>query len=326
MIVFRKLFFVFLLLALTAGCKNKKKKPSLSGEEPVEISDFIAFFQPLKLPYQLNDSILNKKEKDSLLISYKVFTQFVPDSILTSVFGKGVKPKLYPLGSIPVNGAETYLFVKALATGKKAAYILAFDKKSEFITALPALRSDPATPGTRTITMDRKFIITKNTTRKNKDGTTSEGREVFTLSPESREFTLVMTDALEDRPTELINPIDTFSRKNKLSGDYTTGKMNLVSIRDGRKADRLSFFIHFEKNNGECSGELKGEARIRSATTAEYRQDGDPCVLKFNFTSNAVTLTEVEGCGAHRGLRCSFNGRYPVKKVSRPATKPAKRK
>ncbi len=53
---------------------------------------------------------------------------------------------------------------------------------------------------------------------------------------------LIMTDPLDDKPTELINPIDTLPRKNKLSADYTTGKMNLVSIRDGRKNRPYYFF------------------------------------------------------------------------------------
>ncbi len=46
-----------------------------------------------------------------------------------------------------------------------------------------------------------------------------------------------MTDALEDKVTELLNPIDTFLRKHKYAADYGSGKLNLVSIRDGRKKD-----------------------------------------------------------------------------------------
>src|SRR6188474_1144070 len=94
------LFFIILLVA----CKSKK--PSLSGDEPVEIEDFIEFFPDTKLPYQVADSTLLKKEKDSLLISYKVFTQFVPDTILHKIFGKNAKPKIYPMGK--VEGDETY--------------------------------------------------------------------------------------------------------------------------------------------------------------------------------------------------------------------------
>jgi len=121
---------------------------------------------------------------------------------------------------------------------------------------------------------------------------------------------------LEDRPTELINPIDTLTKKHKYAADYTSGKMNLVSIRDGRRPDRLNFFVHFEKGK-DCSGELKGEAIIRSANTAEYNKDGDPCKLKFIFSSSSVTLKEVEGCGSYRPLNCSFNGSFSKKKINK---------
>ncbi|MDP9230442.1 MAG: hypothetical protein M3O67_07205, partial [Bacteroidota bacterium] len=64
--------------------------------------------------------------------------------------------------------------------------------------------------------------------------------------------------------------------------------------------------------------ELKGEAQFASANTAVYHQGGDPCVLKFTFTSTAVSIKEVEGCGARRGLNCSFNGSFPRKKEHKP--------
>ena len=64
MVVARKLIFVLLAFALMTGCKHKKK-PSMSGEEAVQVSDFIEFFQPVKLSYQLADSILPRKEKVS---------------------------------------------------------------------------------------------------------------------------------------------------------------------------------------------------------------------------------------------------------------------
>ena len=125
----KKFLFCFIVLVFIAGCKQKKK-PSLSGEEPVEVSDFIEFFQPVKLSYQFSDTILQRKEKDSLLISYKVFTQFVPDSVLSKVYGKGVKPKIYALGKAEVPKAETYLFVKTVTNDKKAVFILALIKSN----------------------------------------------------------------------------------------------------------------------------------------------------------------------------------------------------
>jgi hypothetical protein len=143
---------------------------------------------------------------------------------------------------------------------------------------------------------------------------------VYAYVNEGKTFNLIMTDALEDKPTELINPIDTLTKKYKYAGDYTTGKMNLVSIRDGRRPDRISFFIHFEKNK-DCTGELKGEAMIRSATTAEYNRDGDPCKLKFVFSTGSATLKEEEGCGSYRPLNCSFDLRFPKKKEVKTKTK-----
>jgi hypothetical protein len=320
MALFRKYSLFLFFLVWLAGCKSKKA--SLSGDEPVEISDFIEFFPDTKLPYQVADSTLLKKEKDSLLISYVVFTQFVPDSILSQVFGKAAKPKIYPLAKI--RGDETYLFAKAIAGNKRAALVLGFDKKNQFIAAMPLLSLDQISATQQTGNMDNRYTLTKNLFRKNSDGTVNEGKDVYVLNSGAKSFMLIMTDALDDKSTELTNPIDTISRKQKFAADYGSGKMNLVSFRDGRKSDRLSFFIHFEKNNGECTGELKGEAIIKSPTVAEYREGGDPCILQFKFTSSSVTVKELEGCGSRRGLRCSFDGIYPRKKEIKP--KPIKAK
>ncbi|MBK8952534.1 MAG: hypothetical protein IPM85_09895 [Chitinophagaceae bacterium] len=147
----------------------------------------------------------------------------------------------------------------------------------------------------------------------------SDGKDVYVLNADAAIFTLIMTDALEEKISELINPIDTLPRKHKYAADYGSGKMNLVSIRDGRKTDRLTFFVHFEKNSGNCTGELKGEAIWKTPTMAEYRQDGDPCVLKLTFTRTGVTVTE-ENCGSRRtSLNCSFNGSFPRKRYIKPA-------
>lgn len=319
---YRYFFLVLAVLVMAGGCK-KKKKVTLSGEDPVEAGDFMEFFQPLKLPYYYADSNLRKNTKgeDSLLISYKVFTQLVPDSILSKVFGKGVKPKIYAIGKAEGPSRETFLLVKSISGDKRAVQLLCFDKKNAFITSLTALRPDLDATTFQSISLDRRLTLTKTVLRKNKDGTTSEGKDVYAMNQETKSFYLVMTDALDDKPTELINPIDTLPRKNKWSADYVNGKMNLVSVRDGKRAGKLFFFIHFEKNNGECSGELKGDADITSSNTAEYRKGGDPCKLQFIFTSTAVTLKEIEGCGSYRPLKCSFNGSFAKKKeVKQKAT------
>ncbi|MCX6317799.1 MAG: hypothetical protein NTW29_10935 [Bacteroidetes bacterium] len=317
MAVSKYLLSGLLALCLLAACKQKKK-PSLSGEDPVEVSDFIRFFEPVKLPFVYADTSLAKKEKDSLLISYKVFTQFVPDTLLAKVFGKGVKPKIYSLGKTEVPKGESYLFVKTVAGDKRAVFIVAFDSKEKYINGVAVLRPDKLNTTSQSVSLDKRFTITKTVQRRNTDGSQSEGKDVYILNADSRNFMLIMTDALDEKVTELINPIDTLPRKNKLSADYGPGKMTLVSIRDGRKPDRLSFFIHFEKNNGECTGELKGEAMIKSPNTAEYRENGDPCILQFNFSSASVTLKETN-CGSRRGLNCTFDGNFGRRKWVKPA-------
>lgn len=316
MSVFNKMMLLLLSIAVLAGCKQKKK-PSLSGEDPVEVADFIDFFQPLTLSYHVGDTILDKKDKDSLLISYKVFTQFVPDSVTGKIFGKGVKPKIYAVGKAQVPKAETYLFIKGITAGKKVLFVIAFDKKEQFIAALPVLVPDQRKATTQSVTIDKKYTITKAVQRKNTDASISEGKDVYVLNTDAKSFMLILTEALEDKVTELINPIDTLSRKHRYAADYGSGKMNLVSVRDGRKSDRITFFVHFEKNNGDCTGELKGEAVWISSNKAEYRQGGDPCILQFTFSSNAVSLKE-EGCGSRRGLNCSFDGSFPRKKYIKP--------
>lgn len=320
--LFKNYFFLVAVLAVLSDCKNKK--PSLSGEDPVEISDFIEFFPNKNLPYQVTDTTLLKKDKDSLLINYKVFTQFVPDSLLSKVFGKGVKPKIYPMGKTITEDGETYLFAKTISGNKRTAFIFSFDKKDQYIDGMPLLQLDQYQSTQQTASLDKSYSINKMITRKNPDRSLSEGKDVYGLNKEGRKFMLIMTEALDDKITELINPIDTFSRKHKYAADYGTGKMNLVSIRDGRKSDRFHFFIHFDRNNGACTGELKGEAIIKSSAVAEYREAGGPCALRFSFTSSSVVVKELEGCGSHRGLRCSFDGSFPKKKVAKP--KPAKKK
>ncbi len=313
----RKILMLIVIVLLLAGCKQKKKS-SLSGDNLADVKDFITFFQPVNLSYQLSDTILQKKGNDSLLISFSVFTRFVPDSILSKIYGKGIMPKIYALGKTAVPKAETYLFVKTVTNDKKAVLILSFDNKNQFITSLIALLPDNNNATIQSVLMDKKYIITKTVTLKNADGSVSDGKDVYVLNASDKSFKLIMTDALSDKITELMNPIDTLPEKNKLSADYVNGKMNLVSIRDGRRNGLINFYIHFEKNNGECKGELKGEATLKSPTTAEYRENGDPCVLNFIFSSTSVTLKEKEGCGSRRGLNCAFDGSFARKKSVKP--------
>src|SRR5436190_1021457 len=80
---------LLLLVSLFAlSCKHKKKRVDLAGDQPVTVSDFIDFFQPLKLPFQFSDTSFKKprKKDDSLQISYTVFSAIVPDTVLFKAY------------------------------------------------------------------------------------------------------------------------------------------------------------------------------------------------------------------------------------------------
>ncbi|HEX2630523.1 MAG TPA: hypothetical protein VHM26_15995 [Chitinophagaceae bacterium] len=310
-----------LILVICISCGSKKKAP-LTGDTISEAGDFVSFYPQATLPYTVETAKMLPQPKaaqqklDSLLIPQQTFHQFIPDSVLQKDFPKQTGLKIYALARTTAQGGYSFLYTGVHdKKNVNVVYLSVFDKKNKYINSMMIWRNDRDMGKNfeTAVVIDKRSTITRTRIRRNADGTNSEGKEIYSYSNDTG-FQLVMTEALDDKVTELINPIDTLPRKHKLAADYTNGKMNLVSIRDGRKNDRLSFFIHFEKNNGECTGELKGEAIIRSATLAEYRVSGDPCVLQFRFSNNMVILKEAESCGNYRGLRCSYDGNYPKKK------------
>ena len=275
-------FFLF------SGCGNRKK-PSLSGTDEVLASDFIESFQLINPHFEVSDTSLNRKEKDSLLIGSNIFAQFVPDSVLNKIFGKNAKPKIYTGKRIDIEN-ETYLFVKAMAGEKKTMIVLCFDKDEKFKASLPLLIQDANPATTQLSGLDRRLTFYKNIFLKKPDGSIAEGKEAYSYYEETGQFNLIMTDPLDDRVQEVINPIDTLPKKNKFSGDYVKDKMNIVSVRDATKPGRINFFIHIDRNNGECTGELKGEAKFTSNNIAVYNQPGDVCSVQFNFSTSYVFL------------------------------------
>jgi hypothetical protein len=309
----KKLLVLVITAAVLAFSCKDKKKVSLSGDDTVQITDLIDAFPPLKLPYLLQDSSISKKSTDSNWISYHVLTQFIPDSVFPSVFGKEKKIRTYPLGRIS-NNNQNYLLAKSVAGNHSAAYVFCFDNRDKFIAGMPILVPD-ANPATiQYFTIDPKLTMTKLISRKNSNGTINEGKDVFVLNTAAKNFMLIMTVGLDPKSIELTNPIDTLPAKSKFAGDYLQDANNLVSIRDDKRPNHVRFFVHLEKNDGQCTAELKGEATMAGASQAVYHALGDACNLQFQFTSSTVTLTE-QNCGAHRGVDCLFEGRYLKKKV-----------
>lgn len=312
-------FSVLLAIILLVACNDKKE----GGEEDPNVFNYSSFSQRFKevtTPYALADTAL-LNNKDTASIRNTAFLAFIADSVKQKLFGKKAKVKFIPLVRLEEKDKEKYYVIKATSGNRKAAILVTFDKDNNYGAAIPFLIPDANPKTSQVSSIDKAFSISKAVFQRNKDDVMTEGKNVYIYNAASKDFTLIMTDMLDDSQAELINPIDTFSKKNPWTGDYVKDKQNLVSVRDGRNEKEINFFIHFNKNKGECTGELKGTALFTSSKTAVYRQGGDPCVLELHFAGSSVTLKEVEGCGSHRGMKCLFEGSFPKKREPKSGTK-----
>ena len=315
----KKYIVLLPFLLLLIACKQKKT--SLKDGEDLEAIDFIEFFPAAQLPFVVSDTSLLKKENDSIRIGNTVFAQFVPDSILASDFGRAAKPLLYPLARVTEKNKETYLFIKAVQGKKRVAYLATFDADGKFLSAMPLVRHGFDTYKNAYGSLDKKFQITtyREVTKANKE--TGYKKNIYIYNNSANTFMLILTEPNEDIIENVINPIDTLPAKNKFSGDYVINKTNFISIRDGKNPSHISFFVHFEKDNATCNGELKGTANFISPTVAQFKESGNPCTIQFDFKGNVVTMKEMEGCGSYRDIKCFFDGKYPRKKESKPKDK-----
>jgi hypothetical protein len=317
----KKLILWIVLPLLFVYCKSQKK--SLSGDTPVSKGDFIAFFETLKLPYQLTDDSLDEKETDTDAISYHTFTQFVPDTVITKYFGKGAanRPKLFALGKVNAQKQENYLFVKAIAQSRKIGYVLCFNEQDKFIVSKPLIITDSRSVISNLATMDTKFTITLLRQHKGPGGQILYRKNAYVFNPAGT-FTLILTESNETdkQGLPILNPIDTLSHRHKFTGDYLQDKRNIISVRDGKDQSHILFFVHFEKDKGDCKGELKGTARFVSGNSAIYRSNTDACAVEFLFGTSGVEMKELDGCGNHRDIKCFFEGYYNRKKVSKLKT------
>jgi len=310
------------LSVLVMSCKSKKV--TLSGVDDGELSveEFVDYFQPLPLPYAVTDTILRRKEPEAASINYKLFTRLLPDSLLPRYFGPVVHPRLYAIGKIKVPKAETYVFVKCVSSGRRMLYLLCFDRKDRYSAARPVLYSDNSPGVWGSAEMDDKYTLSLTHYRRGADGQVYHTTDDYVYN-DGGGFSLILTESDENRNRVLpvYDPIDTLPRKHKFSGDYAQDKRNIIAIRDSRNAGRFYFFVHFEKDNGQCKGELKGEAKFVSPGVARYRAYSDPCAIEFTFDGGGVSMKELGGCGVHRDIKCYFEGYFQRRHATHP--KPA---
>ncbi len=318
--MYNKYLFVSLVIFTIASCNEKKV--SLSGNDPVDARYFIGAFKPFTLPYRIADTNMVKLA-DTTNISYAVFTQFIPDSVLEKALGKNAKKaKINPVGKIEKE-KELYLLANFTINRKTELHSFLLSKENKNLAEL-ALLKQGTTDGyshSVTITSEPTFILIQE--KINAKSELLYTKNGYAYNNGSGTFTAVMNDSNEDleRINEIINPIDTLARKNKLSGDYADDKRNFISVRDGSSTNRYLFFIHFEKNNGDCKGELKGTMTLSDATHAFFKESGDPCVIDFIFEGRSVAVKEQGNCGNHRGIKCFFDDSFTKKKEKKPLKK-----
>jgi hypothetical protein len=263
------------------------------------------------------------QQKNADTIPFSVFVQFVPDSVIAPLFHKS-KPLFIPLSKITAKSGETYLFTKAIAAAKKVVYLMVFNDKKKFDAAKALMIADNDVTTSSTATMDTKYTLTTVNQQSQTNKEALYKRDVFIYNGTGG-FTLILTESngMAKKVEEIYNPIDTLPVKHKLAGDYVQDKKNFISFRDGRSPNRMMFFVHFEKEDGTCKGELKGEAKIISDKLIRFSETGSPCVIDFTFSGKNVSMKEVGGCGSYRDIRCFFEGSFTKKVV---AKKPAKGK
>jgi hypothetical protein len=325
----KKAYLLITLAFLLFACKDKKKGNGADGI--IEMSDFIELFPKKKVPFLLGDSTVKKAARDSGAITFEVFTRFVPDSVIYKDFGKKAKPVFYPLCRIESDDSETYLYAKAAKDNKRVAYLVVLDEKQVYSTGRAMMVTTTDAGVSQNTGLDSKYTITSTLQYRTAKGQTIYKKNAYVYNKDAADLTLILTesnDASASKSMELLNPLDTFPKKKKYSGDYIQDKMNIISIRDGNKDKEILFFVHVEKENGECKGELKATATIVSPESAVYSEPGNPCVLRFVFKGNTVSLKEEKGCGNFRDIKCFFEGSFVKKKEPKPLkeAKPVKKK
>lgn len=300
-------YLLFVLLLVSCGKKNK----DVNADETIETIDFIESFPERGLPILFQQKDLKNKESDSFFIKTAVVSNFIPDSIFKPIFNKTKDVRFFRKGRYKAEeSGETYLFISAEKKDKKSIYVLCFDGNNTFKAAMPLIEKTSDASVSSEGGIDKRLTIIKTRNTLLRDGKSFYNKSAYVYNTEGL-FTLILTESNE--PVEeknVYNPIDTLSRKDPLSGDYKQDKKNFVSIRDGGKAGKLLFFINIEKPGNGCDGSLRGDMVQVKPKVYQYNKADDHCMLEFNFNGKTLQVKELEACGNHRGVRCSFDGRF----------------
>jgi hypothetical protein len=308
----RYLSNLLILLALI-GCAETKT--DLSGNTPLKINDFNAAFKNIDLPIRINDTNLISFT-DTIKIGRKALEQFLPDSVVDAIAPKLVKnASIFTVGKIEKE-TEYYLLLNNKDTKKQTVSVIAFSKKNVFLGYQILTQFDLTQKGsqfygkTLLINKEPTFLIEENKLDPEQGLTNEKKGWAYT----EQGFRLIYLDAnIKPEQKAILNPIDTLPTVNTLSGDYARDKKNFISLRDFGNANKYQFFLHFEKKEGTCVGELKGLLNFNK-NQATYSEKGDPCTIQFTITGNVIKIKEDGNCGNHRNMTCYFNDSYDKKR------------
>jgi hypothetical protein len=302
--------FTFILFSIFFfACKQTEK--DINTDEDIETTDFMLAFPEKQLPIQFSSKDINKKESDSFYIKSSVVSKFIPDSVFNPDFKQPKKVKFYRKARYKADETnETYLFLTAEEKNNKKVYLICYNEKNEFAAAMKLVEKTNESGLTMEGGIDKRLTIIKTKYKETADKKSFYEKSAFVYNTEGV-FTLILTES--NAPVEkgiVYNPIDTLAKTNPLSGDYKIDDNNFVSIRDAVKSGKLQFFINIEKSGGKCSGRLRGDLVQVKPKVFHYSKADDHCVLEFSFSGKRVQVRELEACGNHRGIRCSFDGKY----------------
>lgn len=308
----RYLSYILILLAFI-GCAETKT--DLSGNTPLKINDFNAAFKHIELPLRINDTNI-VAYTDTLEIGRKALEQFLPDSVVEAIVPKEIKnASLFTLGKIEKE-TEYYLLLNHRDPQKQTVSVLAFSKKNAFLGYKILTQFDLTHKGsqfygkTLLINKEPTFLIEENKLDPEQGLTNEKKGWAYT----EQGFRLIYMDAnVKPEQKAILNPIDTLPTLNTYSGDYARDKKNFISLRDFGNANKYQFFLHFEKKDGTCVGELKGLLNFNK-NQATYSEKGDPCTIQFTITGNIIKIKEDGNCGNHRNMTCYFNDSYDKKR------------
>lgn len=299
----KRLVVMVLAIGLLGACRSGHNK---QGSEAMAYDAFRKSFPAAGLPYKMPSDAMSKS--DSGALDEEAVTHFLTDTL-----GGGQLHKFYPLAYI--TGRDVNFFaVKAAAKSGNVGYLCFMDKKGHYLGSMRVARQE--NNFRQYFSIDNKQLLKVTGETSTSPGHTSTKEDFFSINAAGK-TTLIMTNSTGDAVAgQLFNPIDTLAAKHKLSGDYTSGEMNLVSIRDGEDGKSFQFFITFSREGG-CKGELLGTGRFTGANKGEYTDKETECGIAFQFSGNKLSIREIGGCGAYRGVRCFFEGSFTKKESSK---------